>query len=343
MDVLWPHHHKLQVSRCGRQPVEPPEGTTEARPLEWKALTLTLCLVALTLAGCIGEETTPTNTDGTDSANATATATDDTGAIEGKVFDDDLEKVVGASVALVQGPDLAATAETDDTGRYVLNGIAPGNYRLQVSAICCKNVLRNVDVTAGSVQTIDLSLEKLSNDDLKLPYESSDEWAGFYSCGVSVRGPDHGIEGAPRGLFAAACSLADETPLEDPNQDFLKEFNVSRGLKTLYVAMDWQPVGGVSGEKFLIEIGNEDCVFNSCSYEYAVPAGPPPLIVRIDNDDITEDEWKWDAIEDQRTLQYRVFPTTDDAGVVYQQPFTVYTHQFYWEEAPESFNPLPDA
>lgn len=292
------------------------------------------------LAGCIGgEDADPIATPAETKAPEVKT-TAETGSIKGKIVTKDLEEVAKASVGVV-GTDgeILTTTETDKSGQFTINGLKPGQYKLQVTAICCRAVVKTVDVKANAVTDANFQLDKLTKDDLQEPYVRTTEWHGFISCGVGAGVPD---VRNPKVAVCAIPGIFDES-LADPNEDFLEEFNVSTGLKSLVIGMDWKPVGGVSGGNLNLLVENEDCGGVSCSYRYADLDGAPALIVRIDNDDITDEAHLWDKIEGERVLQYRVFAGDGYANLIYQQPFTVYTHAFYWEEAPEDFSPVPDA
>ena len=302
------------------------------------SIIVTLGLAAALFAGCLGDDDSPKGSDGPSSSNAPdATPTAETGSVRGKVLTNNLEPVANAAVALVQDADIIATTASDAQGAFTFNGVAPGSYRVQVAAVCCESAIAAVDVVAGRVADVGLKLEPLTADDLQLPYAVPNEWEGFLSCAVAAGDP------TVANPALAACGLpgAVHPSLADPNEDFFKVFNVSAGIRTLFVGMDWEPTGGVTGNDLLVAVENEGCNGLGCSYSYAEAVGPPPLVVRIDNDDITESAWTWDNVNASRQLQFRVFAAGTNA--VYQQPFTVQWHAFYWQEAPADFVPLSDS
>lgn len=289
------------------------------------ALLVTLSLLVVAFAGCFGSDD---EADPAGDAPPVAQATDETGAIQGTLVTTNLEPAAKALVGLVQGGTVVQETQADDAGRFVLNGIEPGTYRVQVSAVCCKPAVRDVTVTAGEVTPMNLQLDLLSSDDLATPYSEWQQWNGMISCAVA------GV---------ALCGIqGDFVPeLQDPNDRFMTEFELNRGVKSFLVGIQWDATGGTAGKTMNLLVENDDCGATACSYRYADLTGESPLVVRIDNDDITDEEWKWDTIEDNRTLQFRVFPG-ELTDVMYQQAFTVYYEPYYWAEAPEDASVLPD-
>jgi hypothetical protein len=295
-----------------------------------RAIVLITILSAVALSGCISGDGETIDT-GDEDPQAVVTETH--GSIKGHIVTVALDDVQGGSVGLVDAAgDMVATTQTDKTGRFVINEVEPGTYRLQVSAACCRLAATSVDVKANQVAEVNLQLEVLTSDDLQLPSHVENEWHGFISCGVSTPA-----------VRAAVCSIpgALDDSLGDPNEDFLLEFQVKRGLKSLVVGMVWDSVGGVSAPEFSLSVDDPQCHIDDCSYQYASKDEGSPIVIRVDNSDIGPDEWKWDAITDERTIRMRVF-AGGMASLVYQQPFSIYYHEFYWAEAPQDFNPIPD-
>lgn len=288
------------------------------------ALLVTVLVVSVVLAGCVSDDPAPEGSASTKDA--------DTGAVRGRILTSSLDPVQGPSVGLTQGDAVVKEVRGDAEGRYSIDEVPPGEYRLVVSSICCRATATTVEVVADEVTVTDLRMVPFTGDDLEIASTVQHEWSGFISCGISTP--------AVRAAVCSVPGIVDES-LEDPNEDFLLEFPVQKGLKSLVVGMSWESVGGVSAEQFSLSVDDPECHIDDCSYQYdSVDAGSP-IIIRVDNGDITESDWKWDAIEDERTIRIRVF-AGGDAGVVYQQAFQLYWHEFYWEEAPDGFHPLPD-
>lgn len=304
-------------------------------------LLVAVTMIAIPLAGCISGEDAPAASPAEEDTAEQAAPTAETGSVTGKVVTKDLDEVAEAPVALTDGQGaIVADKKTDKTGRFTFNDLAPGIYRVQVTALCCKAAVESVEVQAGDVTEVNMQLEVLTKDDLQQPHVEENEWKGFISCGARA-----GVPGV-RTLGIALCAVpgAIDESIADPNEDFIHYFNMSKGLKTLYVAMDWEPVGGVSGGdlNLLVEQGICNEVACADAYRYADLDGPPALVARIDAEDVEREDAKFENITETAEFKFRIFAGEDYANLIYQQPFTVYWYEFYWEPAPEDFNPLPD-
>ncbi|MBX2923568.1 MAG: TonB-dependent receptor [Chitinophagaceae bacterium] len=82
------------------------------------------------------------------------------GAIKGKVVDEKGDPLGGASILLV-GTDKGVSA--DMNGTFIITGIKPGRYNVQVSAIGFQNAERTVTVGDGQTVAIDFELKETSS------------------------------------------------------------------------------------------------------------------------------------------------------------------------------------
>lgn len=290
-------------------------------------------LLATALAGCIGGEA-DVEADADDGDGVRLSET--TGSIKGQLVTKDLDVVEGAAVAAL-GADRKAvqTVHSDEAGHFVINDLGPGTYRVQIAATCCRAAVETVEVKANNEVEVNLQLDPLTAADLNEPFMIEREWHGFIACGVRAGVPGTLTPGA------ALCSITG-----DPNDDFIRYFNMSEGVTSVIIGMDWQPVGGVSGQKLSLTFEEGICEEVACTdaYYYARADGDPPFVIRVDMDDITEPEARWDNIDGEEEFKFRVFAGTDYANVVYQQPFSIYWYELYNDyDVPEDFNPLPDA
>lgn len=291
----------------------------------WAAFMVAI-LLTTAMAGCFGsDKAAPAD----DPGAPTAVATDQTGGLQGNLVTGHLEPIANGKIGVLQAGQVVHEATSDERGRYAISDIAPGSYRIQAASICCNPQVREIDIFAGQVSEINFQLELLSDDDLRDPYVETQDWAGMISCAVA------GV---------AICGVQGdlEESLEDPNDRFMTNIDVRKGLKSLVLAVEWRAVGGAFGKTLNLRVENDDCGGLGCSYTYGSVTGESPLHLRIDNGDITDEAWLWDAIEDNRTLQFRVFPgAATDA--MYQQGFTVFYDAYYWAEAPDGASALPDS
>lgn len=275
-------------------------------------------LLSVVLAGCLGEELDESDD------NGGGPSSDQVGVLEGQVIDVDLNRVEGATISLVQDADLVGETRTGADGRYRIDDIEPGEYRVQFTAPCCREFVQSVTITAGDVVEVSARMDPYTQAELGEPFiDDNGQWTGFLACGFGA------------GETVNPCAV-------DPSSDNVHGWSVQEGVGGVAIAADWDPAGGVLGTGLEINIENEGCYRVECSHRYEVLDGPPPLRTVINNADIDDDEWHWDKVEGSRALQFRVFPSSEP-NVVYQQEFTLYWHIFYFQEAPADYDPIPDA
>lgn len=147
----------------------------------------------------------------------------------------------------------------------------------------------------------------LPHADDREPYVENNEWNGHLACSVATP-----VARTEPCLFTHPASNGIEVDL-------------SSGIQTVVLAMDWEAVGGVSSPELTIHVAREN-------YEpIAQASGMAPLELRID-----------ELAPAGETLRFAVWPAGDDVAIGFQQPFTVYHEHFYHEPAPEGYSALPD-
>ena len=81
------------------------------------------------------------------------------GAISGQVLDDGtMLPIAGATVSAIQSDVLIATATTNGSGNYTINGLAPGSYTVTGSAAGYQADTTGATVLAGQTTTVNFSL-----------------------------------------------------------------------------------------------------------------------------------------------------------------------------------------
>lgn len=246
--------------------------------------------------------------------------TEDTGAITGRVLTEDLGEVENARVALVADGELAAEATSQDDGSYSLNNVEPGEYRLQITAPCCREHVQGVEATAGEESRVDVQLVRFTAADLQEPYMEKRDWTGFISCSLRA------------GVGLALCSVV------DPNEDFLHEWEIEEGAETVVGAMQWGSPGAGLGSEMVLTY--EVAGAHNENPNYARTDGPSPQEFRVDAGE-RGDENDYENIEGTLEQQFRIF-AGGTVNVVYQLEFTVYWHIYYFEAAPEGASAVPD-
>ncbi len=311
---------------------------------------LLLMTVAL-LAGCISGEDEP-QTD--DSQNDSS---EGLGTVAGSVFTVNLDAVENARVLLVQDGEGVAETSTDKNGAYTIRNVEPGDYLLQVSAVCCPESIKSVTVVEDEVVTEDLRLELYSSDDLKEPRVERFEWTGFLACTLrflNPEGPHHDVNvfGVPGGVSGVnACGVVEIAAENATGDDFLKVWEIGPGAKTVVGGMAWDAPGAALGDQLSITMEVADRV--NLPPRYTSEEGYSPVEFRVDAGQIIEEfdeeddeghdlhQYDFDNLEDSLEVMYRIF-AGGDLNMVYQQKFTVYWDVYYWEEAPEDATAVPD-
>ena len=87
--------------------------------------------------------------------------------VEGNVKDENLLPVEGVNILLLSQEDSSfiKTVSSDKNGKFLMNGIQPGRYILQVTMIGYKKEKRDISLTDGqilSLKTFDLKVEDYS-------------------------------------------------------------------------------------------------------------------------------------------------------------------------------------
>ncbi len=288
------------------------------------ALLIPLLLATSILAGCLGDDDDGpvSNDDGSDPP------AEGTGNIEGRILTASLDEIQNANVALVADGELQAESRTGEDGTYSLSDIEPGDYRLQVTAACCREAVQSVEVIEGETLMIDLQLDPFTEADLQEPFAIEDVWSGAMACGVAVGQPGLSVSGE-------MCEF-------DENSNTTRPVELKEGLKSVTIGVTWDSPGTL-GDEFLVTMRVPECSGGLCDvndsdevYDYG--QGPSPLILQVKD---VSGSLSFEAIEDTRDAVLSVGPAFG-TDVYYQQEFTVYYVLHYHEAADEDLNPIPD-
>lgn len=284
---------------------------------------LTVAIVAtMALAGCLGSEEDLEPGEGDDLSNGSS---ENTGIVEGRVMDEDLVPVSGARISVVQNDTLHAETEADDQGEYRVTGLEPGQYRVQITASCCREHVQGVTVEAGETASVNVQLIRFTEDEIGTPYVESDQWTGFVSC--SYR------DATGSGYHSGPCEDLDD------NTDRIHELELKRGLKTIVVGMEWDSELTNLQERLVLRHYVAPWQSNAPTF-FRIDA-ESPIEVTIGPEDARDGEdLYFENIESAWTTEFQVW-AGGTPNVVYQQPFTVWYDLYYWEEAQEGASALP--
>lgn len=288
-----------------------------------QVLMIGFSLIAMVLAGCLGgEDDLEGNTD--DGANGEPE--EGTGNIAGRVLTEDLDEVANANVALVADGELVAEARSQEDGGYEVRNVEPGQYRLQVTAPCCREFVQGVEVVEGETTRLDVQLARFTADDLRQPYVQEFEWNGFMACG-----------------YVAYVLAGDACDTFDDQSDRTHPFEIEPGIETLTAGLTWGSPG-VAGDRLQYGFARDPCEGATCTTPtdyYGFNSGESPVLLRTDAGSENGGQ-SMAGIEEPIEVQMRVFPEFYNVNVFYQQEFTVFYQLHYHAPAPEDYNPLPD-
>lgn len=238
------------------------------------------------------------------------------GDVTGMVINaDSFEPIFGASLRLTKDGESFGHRSTNEQGRFLFEDVPAGTYRLEASAGCCRENVERVTVTDGEAATVDVRLDPRSAQERQRPFVTLDDWNGFLGCGVNLIV-----------IQEAACET-------DESHDPVYVWNVTEGLRTLYLHLQWE--SQPAGEELQLEL------FSANDQSYGVVSGESPVTLRIDNDEIEDPSLRFEQIQGQSELRIEVLPG-GDAGVVYNQAFEVHLLEFHWRKAPEQFEFAPE-
>lgn len=290
-----------------------------------------LVLLAVLFAGCISGDEEPVPAPTETEAAAPAQATETTGALKGKVVNDQLEQLPDADVVVVLEGKAVAETKADANGRYTFNGLEPAKYVVQASAILHKNTAKAVTVEAGKVVERDLMLERLNEMGSDVV---AGEFRGLMSLGAEARYPPLAEAGSPTSGVSMTWSAGDKNHQVSFEVDVLPET-----LETMIVEVYWNnPNVGLRGNIWY----EPNCSPCTPTHEFDEKAGFGNITMRIDRP-----EEGWPALEEERetlTIFMWTYATEENPVVLaYQQPFDVYYELWYGETAPEDRVIRPDA
>lgn len=286
----------------------------------WTAFAAGLLLVTL-FAGCLGGDDEPAPQGGDPSEPE-----DGTGSVEGRVFTEDLNEVADARISLVADGELLEETRSAEDGRYEILNVEPGEYRIQITAPCCREHVQGIEVVEGETVKVEVQLTLFSSDDLQEPYVEPYEWSGFMACGYVLLV-----------LAGDACSDVDD------QSDRTLPFQIEPGLETVTAGLMWGSPG-VAGDRLQYGFARDPCEGTTCTTPtdyYAYASGESPVLLRADAGDENGGQ-SFADIEETKDVQMRVFPEFYNVNVFYQQEFTIHYQLHYHQRAPEEYNPLPD-
>lgn len=276
-------------------------------------------LVGVLLAGCLGDEGAAPEVpaDGPDDAPGT-------GSIEGQVRDSvSFDPLAGVRILLVEDDTLHKETTSDQDGEFLMEGLPPGEYRLQTTSVTHRSSVHAVTVQPGDSARLDLLLDPFPT---QRPFSDPLHFEGLMALGTH------------NPAFAMTSGL------EDPNHQVVFNATVDPSLlATMIVELYWDE-SHVGLRANLWKNPNCDPVC-SPDHDYSGNAegdiqGFGQIQYRVDFE-----PGKWPALEgDEDVLSVQVWAERDEelATLAFQQRFEVFIETFYVEPAPPGYVSAPD-
>jgi hypothetical protein len=320
---------------------------------------MTAALGLLAFSGCVSDDDGEDLGDGTGNEPAgPAQFTEDTGAIEGSIIDDQALPVAGVEVVI---QELERSTRTDESGRFVFNNVEPGAYTILFSKLGFEAKGQTVNVAAGQATAVEVMLDPIAVD---TPYHQTIIQEGRVGCGVRFYpgAPLVGVGDPGWYTGVAVCGVYPVFP-----DQFLLTWDLPATATEINVDMEWQSNQALGrGLSVVLEHNGHA---NDADYTFGGDVGESPLMVYADTDKMlaVENTSGISCFDDGCPLYSRVFASANttnldwptepptvpvfgqmhkrllDAGIVQDQPFTQYLTHFHLMTKPDGFTALPGA
>jgi Carboxypeptidase regulatory-like domain len=278
-----------------------------------------VALIAVALAGCSGSPSAPPPSDVPSAEELGLEATDSTGIIRGIVVDTAIRPIAGATVTLL-GSD-PRSAQTDETGAFGFDDLEPGTYFLKAKKLGYHEAQQSADVVAGVLEPAAVKVQLAIDASAVTPFAESYTYEGFVECTTSVLV----LCGAPNLLTGDNIT----------NDRFTWDQYLTPGASLIQSEMVWQSTQAASPEMYFEMEGLDgDCNPPDSSF-FGSASGPSPIMARIDNETIEENE-----IGQVCPIYYSIFAggiQGTPVGATVEQRFTMYIHAFYGYLPPDDW------
>lgn len=270
------------------------------------------------LAGCIGGGSSNPEETQQSTMAPEPTATEGFGSITGLVLNVEQLPIEGAEVVVVGSSNQTLT---DSSGRFTFNGLAPDRYSVAAQKLGYKQGSQTVDVTAGEVSEVQLTLEPFEVP--KDPVVDTQIYDGFIQCAVNPLYPVQpcGALGEDKAYFTV--TIGDEYEFFD-----------------LILDLQWTPTTEATGKDLEMDVCKRQdspdpfvCAFVSEGDWTSYESGPSPLQLRLPASEMPLDE----------TREYEIWVTGGftEPTPTFQQPFTLYVTTCHVAQCAESFTGIP--
>lgn len=268
-------------------------------------------MAAILLAGCA--HPSAIITDPLASEEAQATVDGETGAIQGKVLDEELAPLAGADITIAT---VKRTTQTDAHGAFSMGGLPAGRFDVVAQHFGHVSATRVVQVTLDAVAEVSFQLRSYT-----LPGNESllevDEYRGFINCSLGL-------------VVQRVPYVCDWTG----NANVSVTKRIHHNATAFIGELEWNATSSASQELELqLATGCWQC-------DNPRKAGPSPLVNRVEMPITNQNP---DA---NYTMSWNVRGPYNQTGaplpaIVLQQSFTLYTSLFYLQKAPKDYSARP--
>jgi hypothetical protein len=274
-------------------------------------------LASVTLAGCVGSPGEPA-AGGPDEGPVVADFDETTGAIKGRVQNDELMPIAAAVVGLTAPIEKQTT--TNAKGDFAISRLEPGTYTIVVIALGYDSAGKKVDVRAGEVAEVPFTLTAKAIDG---PFHWTDEKAASLTGVMWKLTPTCIYEPLTTinpllktcGGLRTACS-----PSANCEVHYDAWLNKNGAFATLIAETSWQPQTGVTGRGFNFDVnapnitrGTSGSINQADPKTWSKDSATSPIKFRIENPE-TLDARGIAASDRCCDWFYRLFPAACDLG-----------------------------
>lgn len=316
--------------------------------------------LVVALAGCAGSDGTKRE----QTVAPPAVFDDATGAIQGRVLDDESQPVNGAEVGLLQsGKGIQQTATSAADGAFSFSNLAPGAYNVLAQRLGFDPASRTVEVVAGSATPVNLVLVAIA---IATEYRVVWTKPGYFDCNWQIIPPALiGGTAGPCGSFPVVGNVTQISSLFDNNKRAY-EYQAKPGLMSVVHELSWKQGSYATGEKLAVTLSYA----NRTGYHWFCKRdGGNPLKMEWQRAEELGNKEKgtcvggtsqygttgneMPTVDFNKDLKLRSFVSTGPArspaggdfsyfALAYQQHFEVTFSLFYHGRAPDGYSALKD-
>ena len=316
-----------------------------------------LAVLIASLSGCTQGGAAPVSGETEVPAAPPAKFDENSGGIEGTVFDEEGAPVPNVQVAVQSASAEPLSAATDVTGRFSFSNLAPGTHQVFASALGYESAAKAVQVVAGESSPAQFVLIKITVIE---SYYETIPFKGFFDCTWVIP-----LSSGPCG-YVGTTNGTTGNPMEPLWVNSKRKWNypVGPGVMSVLHDLTWTPGSFATGTKMAMTLSHgplEDGTLRPGGHWFCNAAGTNPASLHWEREDLEDDgecltggqgSVDTPATIDPEGMMLQSFVSTGAGanpaggdlpiGAAYQQPFELYVSVFYGTVAPDGFSALVD-